>query len=163
MTKLCWKRVYFQDCPMNIAPKDKNKMPFTELLSRFALAATLTTACCVPLALVLLRVTGVPVSYPPLLPQQILAGSVGGALITALGYAFLSAILPNRQLRHLIFLSLAVVLVILSFYMPYRLSFTQSPRFAGVTPAAQVGQALLQVIVAGLSAICFITDESGWG
>ena len=133
-----------------------------EMLGRFALAATLTTAFCVPLGLALLRVTGVPPSYPPLLPQQILSGTIGGALLVTLGYALLSALIPERKLRHTVFMVLAVLLTIASFQLPYRLTYTTSLRFAGVTFAAQIGQCLLHTIVVMLSAICFLSEESGW-
>lgn len=118
-------------------------MNTSEILSRFALAATLTTAVCVPLGLILLRVCGVPATYPPLLPQQIVSGTVVGALLVALGYALLGALIPHRTTRHIVFLSLALVLLIASFHLPYRLSYTKSPRFAGVTLAAQIGQCLI--------------------
>lgn len=134
----------------------------SELLSRFALAATLTTAVCVPLGLILLRVCGVPATYPPLLPQQIVSGTVGGSLLVALGYALLGAIFPSRARRHTVFLILALLLLVASFHLPYRLSYTKSPRFAGVTLAAQIGQCLIHSIVVFLSAICFLPEDSAW-
>jgi mannose/fructose/N-acetylgalactosamine-specific phosphotransferase system component IIC len=137
-------------------------MPFSELMSRFVLAATLTTAVCVPLALSLLRITGVPSSYPPLLPQQIVAGTVGGALLVTLGYALLAAIFPDKKVRHTVFMVLAALLTVLSYQLAYRLTYTTSPRFAGVTVAAQIGQCLLHTIVVMLSAICFLSEQSGW-
>jgi mannose/fructose/N-acetylgalactosamine-specific phosphotransferase system component IIC len=137
-------------------------MNFPEILGRFALAAVLTTCFCVPLGLALLRITGVPPTYPPLLPQQVLSGTIGGSLLVALGYWLLSALLPEKRLRHVVFLTLAVVLCLVSFQLAARLSYTQSPRFAGVTLAAQIGQCLLHTIVVFLSAICFLSDESGW-
>ncbi len=137
-------------------------MPFPEVLSRFALAAILTTCVCVPLGFVLLRIAGVPPTYPPLLPQQITSGTIGGPLLVALGYWLLSALIPDKRTRHIVFLSLAVVLLIASFQLPYRLSYTKSLRFAGVTLAAQIGQALLHTIVVFLSAICFLTEKSEW-
>jgi mannose/fructose/N-acetylgalactosamine-specific phosphotransferase system component IIC len=137
-------------------------MPFSELMGRFVLAATLTTAFCVPLGLTLLKITGVPPTYPPLLPQQLLAGTVGGALLVTLGYALLTAILPEKKLRHTVFMLLAAVLTVASYQLAYRLTYTTSPRFAGVTVAAQIGQCLLHTIVVMLSAICFLSDKSGW-
>ncbi len=137
-------------------------MPFPEVLSRFALAAVLTTCVGVPLGLMLLRITGVPPTYPPLLPQQIVSGTIGGPLLVALGYWFLSALIPDKRLRHIVFVSLAVVLLIASFQLPYRLSYTKSPRFAGVTLAAQIGQALLHTNVVFVSVICYLTDKSQW-
>jgi len=137
-------------------------MPFSEVFSRFALAAILSTCVCVPLGFVLLRVSGVPPTYPPLLPQQITSGTIGGALLVALGYSLLSVLLPDKRTRHLVFLSLAAVLLLLSFHLPYRLSYTKSPRFAGVTLAAQIGQCLLHTIVVFLPVICFLTEKSEW-
>lgn len=138
-------------------------MPFSELLSRFALAATLSTAFCVPMGLALLRVSGAPPTYPPLLPQAVMAGTVGGSLLITLGYALLAAVLPNKKLRLTVFIVLAALLLVASFHLPYRLSYTQSPRFTGVTLAAQMAQALLHCIVMLTGVICFLSDESGWG
>ena len=124
---------------------------------RFALAAALTTGVCVPLGLVLLRVTGVPLTYPPLLPQQIVAGTVGGALLVTLGYWLLSALVPDARTRTWVFLILGVLLLLASFHLPYRLSYTKSIRFVGVTLAAQIAQGLLHTLVVGLSVICFLS------
>ena len=137
-------------------------IPFPELFSRFALAALLTTCVCVPLGLVLLRVTGAPPTYPPLLPQQVVAGTVGGAFLVSLGYFLLSIFVANRTTRLWIFLVLGLLLLVASFNLPYRLTYTQSPRFEGVTLAAQVGQALLHTVVVVLSQVCFLSEESGW-
>ncbi len=49
-----------------------------------------------------------------------------------------------------------MILLAASFYLPYRLSFTTSLRFVGVTLAAQIGQGLLHAIVVVLSMICFL-------
>ncbi len=137
-------------------------MPFPEILSRFALAAVLTTCFCVPLGLALLRISGVPPTYPPLLPQQILSGTIGGALLVSLGYWLLSALIPDKRTRNALFLSLAVVLCLTSFQLAARLSYTHSSRFAGVTLAAQIGQCVLHTLVVFLSVICFLTNDSGW-
>ncbi len=132
------------------------------MFSRFALGAILSTCVCVPLGFVLLRIAGVPPTYPPLLPQQITSGTVGGALLVALGYALLAALFPDKRTRHAVFLTLAAVLLLLSFHLPYRLSYTKSPRFAGVTLGAQIGQCLLHTVVVFLPVICFLTDKSEW-
>lgn len=133
-------------------------MPFNsaEIWMRFALAATLTTLVCLPIAFLLLRITGVPPTYPPLLPQQIIAGTVGGALLVTLGYWLLSAFIRDQKTLTTVFLVAGIVLLIASFHLPYRLSYTTSPRFAGVTLAAQMGQGLLHTIVVVLSMICFL-------
>lgn len=133
-------------------------MPLTlaEIWTRFALSAALTTSVCLPLAFILLKITGVPPTYPPLLPLQIVSGTVGGALLVTLGYWFLSSLISEQKLLILVFLSLGIVLLIASFHLPYRLSYTKSPRFVGVTLAAQIGQGLLHTVVVVLSMICFI-------
>ena len=133
-------------------------MPQTaaEIGLRFLLAAAATTALCVPLALLLRRVTGVPRSYPPLSPLPILSGTVGGALLTALGYGFLMAVFPDPQTRCVVFVTLGLLLLVASFHLPYRLSYTKSPRFAGVTPAAQISQGVLHVLVVIGSMLCFL-------
>jgi len=138
-------------------------MPFPEVLGRFALAAIVTTCLCVPFGFVLLRIAGVPPTYPPLLPQQITSGTFGGALLIALGYWILSSALPDLRTRHTVFLVLALLLCLASFYLPYRLTYTKSLRFAGVTFAAQIGQCLLHTLVVFGSAICFLSEKSGWG
>ncbi|RYG70176.1 hypothetical protein EON80_08445 [bacterium] len=96
------------------------------------------------------------------MPQQILSGTIGGAFLVTLGYSILAAIFPEKKLRHTVFMVLAAFLTIVSFQLAYRLTYTTSPRFAGVTVAAQIGQCLLHTIVVMLSAICFLTEESGW-
>lgn len=115
----------------------------------------LPTAVCLPLALLLRRVTGVPRTYPPLSPLPILSGTVGGALLTDLGYGLLMAVFPDPHTRRIVFLSLGLLLLIASFHLPYRLSYTKSPRFAGVTPAAQISQGVLHILVVVGSMLCF--------
>lgn len=126
-----------------------------EMGVRFLLAAGLTTALCVPLALVLRRLTGVPRTYPPLSPLPVVSGTVGGALLVTLGYWLLAAIFADPNVRAIVFIALGSLLLAASFHLPYRLSYTKSPRFAGVTPAAQVGQAVLHSIVVVVSMLCF--------
>ena len=133
-----------------------NSLSLAEIWTRFALAAALTTFVCLPVAFVLLRITGVPPTYPPLLPQQVVAGTVGGALLVTLGYWLLSTFIRDQKVLVATFLVLGIVLLIASFYLPYRLSYTKSLRFAGVTLAAQIGQGLLHTIVVVLSMICFV-------
>lgn len=135
-----------------------NPMSLTlaEIWMRFALAATLTTLVCLPLAWVLLKTTGVPRTYPPLLPLQIVSGTVGGVLMVTLGYWVLSSLISDQKTLLLVFSVLGFVLLLASFHLPYRLSYTKSLRFMGVTPAAQIGQGLLHTLVVVLSMICFL-------
>lgn len=133
-------------------------MPMTaaEIWTRFAMAAALTTVVCLPVAYLLLRITGVPPTYPPLLPQQIIAGTVGGALLVTLGYWLLSSAIKDQRLLVTIFIIAGLLLLMTSFYLPYRLSYTRSLRFTGVTLGAQLGQGLLHCLVVVLSQICFL-------
>lgn len=123
---------------------------------RFAQASLLATLLCLPIAFVLLKTTGVPSTYPPLLPQQIIAGTVGGALLVTLGYWLLTTLVRDPKNLAVIFVFAGIVLLIASFYLPYRLSFTKSPRFAGVTLAAQIGQGFLHSLVVGSGLFCFL-------
>jgi hypothetical protein len=127
-----------------------------QIWQRFFAAAVLTTVVCLPVAYLFLKTTGVPPTYPPLLPQQIIAGTVGGALLVTLGYWLLAACIREPKMRDMVFILLGVILLFASFHLPYRLSYTTSPRFAGVTVAAQFSQGFLHTLVVGLSLFCFL-------
>jgi hypothetical protein len=142
---------------------ERKMISAADFFGRLALAAILTTCFCVPLGLALLRITGVPPTYPPLLPQQVVSGTIGGSILVGIGYVVLSAIIRDKTLLNWLFIGLGLVLLIASYYLPYRLTYTQSPRFAGVTFSAQIGQALLHSMVVVLSMICFLSEDSGWG
>lgn len=131
------------------------QLSFAEMWWRFAQAATFTTLVCVPLAYLMLRITGVPPTYPPLLPQQIISGTVGGAFLVTLGYWLLGGLVPDLKLRTTVFLVAGLILLVASYHLPYRLSYTTSARFVGVTLAAQIAQGLLHTIVVVLSMLCF--------
>lgn len=133
-----------------------NSLTTTEIWTRFAAAAALTTIVCNVVAYILLKTTGVPSTYPPLLPLQVTSGTVGGALLVTLGYWFLTALIRDQKTLNLIFVSAGVILLTASFHLPYRLSYTTSPRFAGVTVAAQIGQGFLHALVVCLSILCFL-------
>lgn len=124
--------------------------------TRFTVAAGATTAVCLVVGYVLLKTTGVPEAYPPLRPLPIISGTVGGALLVTLGYALLAALIRDQKTLAVVFVVAGVVLLFASFHLPYRLSYTKSPRFTGVTVAAQIGQGLLHVLVAGVSMLCFL-------
>ena len=132
------------------------KLSTKEIWARFAVAALLTTVVCLPVGYLLLLTTGVPRTYPPLLPQQIIAGTMGGALLVTLGYWLLASCLRDAKTVHTILVFAGIVLLVASFHLPYRLSYTTSPRFAGVTVAAQIGQGFLHCLVVGLSLGCFL-------
>ena len=137
-------------------------MNFAEWFSRLALAAVISTSICVPAGLVLLKIAGAPPDYPPLLPQQVFAGTLGGSLLVALGYALLALLIKDLKTRHFVLFALGALLLLASFNLPYRLRYTQSPRFAGVTLAAQIAQGMLHTLVVGIGVMCFVTDKSGW-
>jgi hypothetical protein len=87
---------------------------------------------------------------------KVTSGTVGGALLATLGYWILSAFVRDAQTLNIIFVTAGIILLIASFHLPYRLSYTTSPRFAGVTVAAQIGQGLLHTLVVRLSIFCFL-------
>ena len=132
------------------------QLSFAQMLARGAEAAFYTTLVCVPLALLLLKISGVPATYPPLLPLQIVAGTLGGAILATIGYALISRLFADVQTQTWVFLGLALLILLASFHLPYRLSYTKSLRFVGVNLAAQISQGLLHCIVVGVSAICFL-------
>ncbi len=108
------------------------------------------------MAAIFLRTTGVPPTYPPLLSQQIISGTIGGAFLVWLGYALLATFIRERFVLDRVTIALGVVLTLASFYLPYRLTYTTSPRFEGVTVAAQIAQAFLHAVVVGVSVYCFV-------
>ena len=137
-------------------------MNFTDWFSRLALAIVISTSICVPAGLVLLKISGAPADYPPLLPQQVFAGTFGGSILVAVGYALLAALFKEVKTRHLVLFALGALLLLLSFNLPYRLTYSRSPRFAGVTLAAQIAQGMLHTLVVGIGLMCFVTDKSAW-
>ena len=97
------------------------------------------------MAVVALRVTGVPKGFPPFTLLPLLSGVVGGYVGASAVYLLLR-LTVHRPDRTMFFVSIAVLA--LSFGLPLRLSFTKSPRFAGVTPSAQMVLALLHTTIA---------------
>lgn len=131
-------------------------LTFAQIGSRFLVAVGLTSAVCLIVGYMLLKTTGVPDSYPPLSSLPILSGTVGGSVLVALGYILLWALVRDQNVLVVVFVTAGAVLLLASFHLPYRLSYTKSPRFAGVTVAAQIGQGLLHTLVAGLGVLCFL-------
>ena len=74
-------------------------MNFADWFSRLALAIVISTSICVPAGLVLLRISGAPPDYAPLLPQQVFAGTFGGSILVAVGYALLAALIKDKHTR----------------------------------------------------------------
>ena len=137
-------------------------MTFADWFSRLALAIVVSTALCVPTGLVLLRISGAPPHYAPLLPQQVFAGTLGGSILVAVGYALLAALIKDKHTRYVVFFTLGALLLLFSFNLPYRLRYTHSPRFIDVTFAAQIAQGMLHTLVVGTGVMCFVTDKSMW-
>lgn len=113
-------------------------------------AGALAFAVNLLIATVALRVTGVPRTFPPFTLLPLLAGSLGGALLATVSFTFVRAFAarPDRM-----FLFVVLGCLALSYSLPLRLSFTRSPRFAGVTPAAQATLVLMHTVVAAVSTI----------
>lgn len=127
-----------------------------EILSRFALAVVVLVPLDVALGFVLARLTGVPKDFPPFSPLPIIAGSVGGPLIATMGYLALWLLIPNQGMLNAVFVVAGLVLLVWSYRLPRRLSFTKSPRFAGVTVPAQFALGFLHTIVVGVSIAVFL-------
>lgn len=100
-----------------------------------------------------MRFTGVPKGFPPFTALPILSGVAGGFVFATLAYAVVkfTSSYPNRT-----FLLIAVVALAISFALPVRLSFTNSKRFAGVTPSAQMVLVLMHTVLA-TSAVIVLT------
>lgn len=101
--------------------------------------------------------TAVPRDFPPFTFLPILSGTVGGTILASLVYSILraSVAVPDRA-----FLFLTLAVFTLSLALPLRLSFTRSPRFAGVTPAAQMALVLMHAVVATVSLIALTSQTA---
>ncbi|MVN88882.1 hypothetical protein GO986_19250 [Deinococcus sp. HMF7620] len=124
-------------------------LTFPDLLGRLGLACLILVPLILVLGQVFVRVTGVPPSYPPLSPLPLLSGAIGGSLLSALGYLLLSTVIKDQKTLWTVLVVLALALLVASFHLPWRLSYTRSARFTGVTVSAQVAQAMLHCVVVG--------------
>lgn len=109
------------------------------------LAALTTFGIVWGIATLAMQLTGVPKGFPPFTPLPLLSGVVGGFLGASLVYSVIAASARNPART---FFFVAISMLAVSFALPIRLSFTKSPRFLGVTPAAQMTLALLHAIIA---------------
>ena len=102
------------------------------------------------------RLTNVPSSFPPFTFLPILSGAFGGAILASICYSILKAFAkqPDRT-----FFFVAAAALALSFTLPLRLSFTRSPRFAGVTTSAQMVLIMMHTVVAVVSVITLLTGN----
>ncbi len=121
------------------------------------LAAVLAFAIDFLIGLAGLRFTQVPRGFPPFTALPILSGAVGGPVLAAIAYSVIRTI--SRQPEKT-FLFAAVVVLALSFALPLRLSFTKSPRFAGVTPTAQIILVLMHTVVATVSVVALLAKPA---
>lgn len=135
---------------------ESGSLTLLEILSRLALAIVVLVPLNVALGFVLARLTGVPNDFPPFSPLPIITGSVGGPLIATAGYLALWLLIPNQGLLHAAFVAAGVWLLVASYSLPRRLSFTRSPRFAGVTVPAQLALGFLHTLVVGMSIAVFL-------
>jgi len=118
-------------------------------------ACTFAFAINIMIALAGLRFTNVPSDFPPFTLLPILSGCVGGVVMASLTYAILKAVSAHPER---VFLFVAVCALALSFALPLRLSFTKSPRFAGVTPSAQAVLVLMHTVVATIAVVTLLAD-----
>lgn len=126
------------------------------ILSRFSLAVAILVPLVVGLGYVFARLTGVPGGFPPFTALPLISGSVGGPLVAAAGYVLLWLLVPDQTLLNVAFVASGALLMVWSYRLPRRLSFTKSPRFAGVTVAAQLALGLLHTVVVGVSVAVFL-------
>lgn len=102
------------------------------------------------------RFTNVPQDFPPFTLLPILSGTFGGAILASLAYSILKVFAKNPD--RIFFFAAASALAI-SFSLPLRLSFTKSPRFAGVTTSAQMVLILMHTIVATVSVVVLLSKQ----
>ncbi len=100
------------------------------------------------------RFTHVPQTFPPFTTWPVLAGACGGTILASLAYSLLRTFTkqPDRA-----FFFVAASALALSFLLPLRLSFTKSPRFAGVTTSAQMVLILMHTLVAVVSVVTLLS------
>jgi hypothetical protein len=110
-----------------------NRLSFTGIVRRFGLCVAILVPLNVVLGAVFSRLTDVPPSFAAFTPLPVLAGSIGGALIATLGYLLCWSVLRDVRTLNIIFVTAGTILLIASYYLPWRLTFSTSPRFAGVT------------------------------
>lgn len=129
---------------------------FPEILSRCALAVAILVPLVVGLGFVFARLTGVPEGFPPFTPLPLITGCAGGPVIATAGYLLLWSLVPSQTLLNAVFVAAGMLLMVWSYRLPRRLSFTKSARFAGVTVPAQFALGFLHTVVVGVSVGAFL-------
>jgi hypothetical protein len=127
------------------------------MLAGVALTAAGTFVLIRLIAAVAVRVTGVPKDFPPFTTLPLLSGVLGGFICASAVYALIRAVSAQPER---VFFVVSIAVLALSFALPLRLSFTKSPRFAGVTPAAQMTLALMHTVIA-TAAMTVLTRTEG--
>ena len=126
------------------------------ILSRFSLSVAILVPLVVGLGFVFARLTGVPRGFPPFTALPLISGSVGGPFVAAVGYVVLWVLVTDQTLLNAVFVASGALLLVWSYLLPRRLSFTKSPRFAGVTVPAQFALGFLHTVVVGVSVAVFL-------
>ena len=134
-------------------------LTFPEILGRFVLAAGLLVPLNLVLAFVFSRLTNVPPGFAPFTSAPIIAGSVAGPLISTVGYLLLWTFIRDQRVLHLVFIAGGIALLVASYNLPWHLTYSASPRFTGVTIAAQFALGLLHTIVVGVSVISLLRRQ----
>ena len=124
---------------------------FTLLAAAVSLVIDLAIGTAAP------RFTAVRQEFPPFTFLPILSGTVGGAILASIVYSSIKVVASNPD-RMFFFVSLGAFA--LSLGLPLRLSFTRSPRFAGVTPSAQMVLVLMHAVVAVVSFVSLTSKPS---
>ena len=121
------------------------------------LAGTISFVLDLSIGAVAPRLTNVPQHFPPFTVLPILSGTFVGAILASVVYSLLKVVAkqPDRTFFFVVAIALA-----LSFALPLRLSFTKSPRFAGVTTSAQVVLILMHTVVATVSVVTLLTKPA---
>jgi len=130
---------------------DTEHLTFLEILLRFALSVAILTPLVLALGFVFGRVTGMPRGFPPFTFLPLLVGCVTGPLYSTIGYVLFWLTIDDQSVLNTVFVAAGVVLLVLSWGLPLRLSYTKSPRFAGATVPAQLTLGLLHAVVVGVS------------
>lgn len=97
--------------------------------------------------------TKAPPTFAPFTLLPVVSGSLGGAVFACLVYFGLQNI-PSYP--HLVIAGVAAAVLLASFNLPYRIMFSPSPRFAGVSLPIQIAQGLMHTVVAALSVVAFL-------
>jgi hypothetical protein len=103
------------------------------------------------------QTTGVPEAFPPFTLAPLATACFGSAI---LGTAIYQLLRRLTRWANPIFVVLAIGVVGASLVLPYRLGYTQSKRFEGATPSAQVVLALMHVVVAGFITTSLIRSKA---